>query len=100
MRHPDRRGCDHARNHPADNCCDFSRPPGGEPFCALAMAGDRHRIVDNINVFDLFDIHETERSARKDVSRARISCDRGPKALRFSQARVACAKIKASFRPD
>jgi hypothetical protein len=94
MRHPDRLGCDHARYRPADGCCDFARPPFDELFCTLAMASDRHRIVDNINVFDLFDVHESERSARKDVLRARMRCDRGLKALRFSGARRVCKKLR------
>src|ERR1700693_4408110 len=42
--------------------------PGGtaaELLCILAMASDRHPILENFNVFDRFNIPEKDRPARR-----------------------------------
>ena len=43
--------------------------PAGELLKILAMASDRHPILDNFNVFDRFDIAEKERPARRQAFR-------------------------------
>lgn len=46
--------------------------PGGtaaELLRILAMASDRHPILENFNVFDRFDIHEKDRPARREAFR-------------------------------
>jgi hypothetical protein len=39
--------------------------PAGELLRILAMASDRHPILENFNVFDRFNIREEERPARR-----------------------------------
>jgi hypothetical protein len=39
--------------------------PAGELLRILAMASDRHPILENFNVFDRFDIDEKDRPARR-----------------------------------
>jgi hypothetical protein len=46
--------------------------PGGtavELLRILAMASDRHPILDNFNVFDRFDVREEDRPARREAFR-------------------------------
>jgi hypothetical protein len=43
--------------------------PAGELLRILAMASDRHPILDNFNVFDRFNIAEAERPARRQAFR-------------------------------
>jgi hypothetical protein len=48
------------------------RGPGGtaaELLRILAMASDRHPILENFNVFDRFNIHEKDRPARREAFR-------------------------------
>jgi hypothetical protein len=46
--------------------------PAGELLRILAMASDRHPILENFNVFDRFDIDEKERPARRAEFRAKM----------------------------
>jgi hypothetical protein len=46
--------------------------PAAELLRILAMASDRHPILENFNVFDRFNIQESERPARKDAFRAQM----------------------------
>lgn len=39
--------------------------PAGKLLAILAMASDRHPILDNFNIFDRWDFDEKERPARK-----------------------------------
>ncbi|MGA8901993.1 helix-turn-helix domain-containing protein [Bradyrhizobium sp.] len=39
--------------------------PAGKLLAILAMASDRHPILDNFNIFDRWDVDEKERPARK-----------------------------------
>ena len=50
---------------------EVSGPSGtaSELLRILAMASDRHPILDNFNVFDRFDIPEKERPARREAFR-------------------------------
>jgi hypothetical protein len=46
--------------------------PAGELLRILAMASDRHPILDNFNVFDRHDIPERERPARRQEFREKM----------------------------
>jgi hypothetical protein len=46
--------------------------PAAELLRILAMASDRHPILENFNVFDRFDIDEKERPARRAEFRAKM----------------------------
>jgi hypothetical protein len=46
--------------------------PAGELFRILAMASDRHPILENFNVFDRFNIPEPERPARREEFREKM----------------------------
>jgi hypothetical protein len=43
-----------------------------EQLRILAMASDRHPILENFNVFDRFDIAESERPARREAFREQM----------------------------
>lgn len=43
--------------------------PAGELLRILAMASDRHPILENFNIFDRFNIDERERPARREAFR-------------------------------
>ncbi len=43
--------------------------PAGELLRILAMASDRHPILENFNVFDRYNIDEEERPARREAFR-------------------------------
>jgi hypothetical protein len=43
--------------------------PAAELLRILAMASDRHPILENFNIFDRFDIDEKERPARREAFR-------------------------------
>jgi hypothetical protein len=43
-----------------------------EQLRILAMASDRHPILENFNVFDRFDIAESERPARREAFRGQM----------------------------
>jgi hypothetical protein len=43
--------------------------PAGELLRILAMASERHPILDNFNVFDRFDVDEKDRPARREAFR-------------------------------
>jgi hypothetical protein len=49
--------------------------PAAELLRILAMASDRHPILDNFNVFDRFDIAESERPARRQAFRESMRDD-------------------------
>jgi hypothetical protein len=46
--------------------------PAGELLRILAMASDRHPILENFNVFDRYDVREQDRSARRAEFRERM----------------------------
>jgi hypothetical protein len=46
--------------------------PAAELLRILAMASDRHPILDNFNVFDRFNINEKERPARREAFREQM----------------------------
>ena len=46
--------------------------PVAEKLRVLAMASDRHPILENFNVFDRFDITESERPARREAFREQM----------------------------
>ena len=46
--------------------------PAGELLRILAMASDRHPILENFNVFDRFDVREQDRPARRAEFRERM----------------------------
>ena len=46
--------------------------PAGELLRILAMASDRHPILENFNVFDRFNILEDERPARRQEFREKM----------------------------
>lgn len=46
--------------------------PAGELLRILAMASDRHPILENFNVFDRFNIPEDERPARRQEFREKM----------------------------
>jgi hypothetical protein len=46
--------------------------PAGELLRILAMASDRHPILENFNVFDRFNIDERERPARRAAFREQM----------------------------
>ena len=50
---------------------DVSGPGGtaAELLRILAMASDRHAILENFNIFDRFNIHEKDRPARREAFR-------------------------------
>lgn len=43
--------------------------PAGELLRILAMASDRHPILENFNIFDRYNIDEKERPARREAFR-------------------------------
>jgi hypothetical protein len=49
--------------------------PAAELLRILAMASDRHPILDNFNVFDRFNIAEAERPARRQAFRESMRDD-------------------------
>jgi hypothetical protein len=49
--------------------------PAAELLRILAMASDRHPILDNFNVFERFDIAEAERPARRQAFRESMRDD-------------------------
>jgi len=46
--------------------------PAGKLLLILAMASDRYPILENFNVFDRWDIDETERPARRQEFREKM----------------------------
>jgi hypothetical protein len=46
--------------------------PAGELLRILAMASDRHPILENFNVFDRFNIDEKDRPARREAFREQM----------------------------
>ncbi len=46
--------------------------PAGELLRILAMASDRHPILENFNVFDRFNVPENERPARRQEFREKM----------------------------
>ena len=46
--------------------------PAAKLLRILAMASDRHPILENFNIFDRFDIHEKERPARREAFREKM----------------------------
>ena len=46
--------------------------PAGKLLHILAMASDRHPILENFNIFDRFDIHEKDRPARREAFREKM----------------------------
>ncbi len=46
--------------------------PADKLLHILAMASDRHPILENFNIFDRFDINEKERPARRDAFREKM----------------------------
>jgi hypothetical protein len=46
--------------------------PAAEQLRILAMASDRHPILENFNVFDRFNINEKERPARREEFREKM----------------------------
>lgn len=46
--------------------------PAGELLRILAMASDRHPILENFNIFDRFNIDEKERPARREAFREQM----------------------------
>jgi hypothetical protein len=46
--------------------------PAAELLRILAMASDRHPILENFNVFDRFNIDEKERPARREAFREKM----------------------------
>jgi hypothetical protein len=49
--------------------------PAAELLRILAMASDRHPILENFNIFDRFNIDEKERPARREEFREKIRAD-------------------------
>ena len=46
--------------------------PAGKLLLILAMASDRHPILENFNIFDRWDVDETERPARREAFREKM----------------------------
>ncbi len=46
-----------------------------EQLRVLAMASDRHPILDNFNIFDRHDVPETERPARREAFREQMRAE-------------------------
>ena len=46
--------------------------PAGKLLTILAMASDRHPILENFNIFDRWDVDETERPARRKTFRDKM----------------------------
>ena len=46
--------------------------PAGKLLGILAMASDRHPILDNFNTFDRWDVHERERPALREAFREKM----------------------------
>jgi hypothetical protein len=46
--------------------------PAGKLLGILAMASDRHPILENFNVFDRWDVHEKERPALREAFREKM----------------------------
>jgi hypothetical protein len=46
--------------------------PAGKLLAILAMASDRHPILENFNIFDRWDVDEKERPARKAAFREKM----------------------------
>lgn len=49
--------------------------PAAELLRILAMASDLYPILENFNIFDRFDIHETERPARREAFREKMRAE-------------------------
>ena len=49
--------------------------PAAELLRILAMASDRHPILENFNIFDRYNIDEKERPARREEFREKIRAD-------------------------
>jgi methionyl-tRNA formyltransferase len=58
-----------------------------EPLRTVAMASDRHPILENFNVFDRFSIHERDRPARRDAFRDMMTRCAGASADRLGRCR-------------
>ena len=46
--------------------------PAGKLLLILAMASDRHPILENFNIFDRWDVDEKERPARREAFREKM----------------------------
>jgi hypothetical protein len=46
--------------------------PAGKLLRILAMASDRHPILENFNIFDRWDVDEKERPARREAFREKM----------------------------
>jgi hypothetical protein len=46
--------------------------PAGKLLTILAMASDRHPILENFNIFDRWDVHENERPALREAFREKM----------------------------
>ena len=46
--------------------------PAGKLLHILAMASDRHPILENFNIFDRWDVDEKERPARREAFREKM----------------------------
>ncbi len=46
--------------------------PAAEQLRVLAMASDRHPILEHFNVFDRFNVRESERPARREAFREKM----------------------------
>ncbi len=46
--------------------------PAGKLLRILAMASDRHPILENFNIFDRWDVDEKERPARREAFRIKM----------------------------
>jgi hypothetical protein len=46
--------------------------PAGKLLTILAMASDRHPILENFNIFDRWDVHEKERPALREAFREKM----------------------------
>src|SRR6266567_8601403 len=49
--------------------------PAGELLRILAMASDRHPILENFNIFDRFNIDEKDRHARREAFRENMRAE-------------------------
>jgi len=73
-----------------------SRRPGGpaaELLRILAMASDRHPILEKFNVFDRFNIPDNERPARREEFREKMRDEFGGGSLEPVPAGVAAAVL-------
>jgi len=57
--------------------CEVTAPtePAAKLLRILAMASDRHPILENFNIFDRFNIDENERPARREEFREKMRAD-------------------------